>query len=112
MNRRAIAFAPFAPAPHGRPGGAYRPDLLELGFGRLVPEERAAVQAELREVGLYAARIDGAFGPATEAALVQGADYLAWTTRGAMRVDLTTPRGVSVYLRELSLGPVLESVPA
>ncbi|WP_414898469.1 peptidoglycan-binding domain-containing protein [Rhodovulum sp. YEN HP10] len=101
MNRPAIAFAPTA-IPGALLAAPYRADLLETGFQRLRPDERRAVQAELCEVGLYAARIDGAFGPATEAALVQGADYLVWSTRGAMRVDLASPRGVAVYLRELA----------
>lgn len=105
MNRPAIAFAPTA-IPGALLAASYRADLLETGFQRLGPDQRRAVQAELRELGLYTARIDGAFGPETEAALVRGADYLVWSSRGAMRVDLGTPRGVAVYLRGLALGQV------
>jgi hypothetical protein len=77
---------------------------LQAAFEALPASGRSMVQSELQITGLYQGTIDGSYGRQTEAALIAGAEFLAYNSRGKVKVDLTSAAGVSAYLRGLAGG--------
>jgi hypothetical protein len=77
---------------------------LQAAFEALPASGRSTVQSELQTAGLYQGATDGRYGRLTEAALIEGAEFLAYNSRGQVKVDLSSAAGVSAYLRGLAGG--------
>ena len=77
---------------------------LQAAFEALPASGRSMVQSELQTAGLYQGVIDGSYGRRTEAALIEGAEFLAYNSRGQVTVDLSGAAGTSAYLRGLAGG--------
>ncbi|ARE39338.1 Putative peptidoglycan-binding domain-containing protein [Rhodovulum sp. P5] len=105
MQRRAFLAFPLAlAAGPALAAPLVAPDWLRIGFNAFDKPRRRKMQDELRIADLYAASVDGRYGPGTEAALVDGAALLARNSGGALRIDLTHPDSVSTYLNALARG--------
>jgi peptidoglycan hydrolase-like protein with peptidoglycan-binding domain len=77
---------------------------LQAAFEALPASARSMVQSELQIAGLYQGALDGQYGRQTEAALIAGAEFLAYNSRGQVNVDLSSAAGASAYLRGLAGG--------
>lgn len=106
MDRRsflAAASLTFV-APRLLAQGSVRTDLLRRGFGYLQPALRQRVQTELKTAGFYRGAIDGRYGPATQGALIEGAEFIRHNSRGRVGFDLGTQQGIVAYYRGLASG--------
>ena len=53
---------------------------------------------------LYTGRINGAYGPGSERALLEGEGFLDSNLRGRLGFDLATGQGIASYLEAISSG--------
>jgi hypothetical protein len=77
---------------------------LAVAFAELPPAARRAAQEQLALGGLYDGRIDGAYGPRTQAALVSAAQFITDNSNGRTSIDLNSSGGAQSYLNALARG--------
>lgn len=77
---------------------------LRAAFHALPEDTRVAVQAELAEVDLYLADLNGDWSAATERAVLRSVDTIALNSGDRVHPKLKSTRSMQVYLEKLAEG--------
>lgn len=83
-------------------------DHLHSAFEGLDASAKRAVQEQLQAGGFYSGAVDGSYGPGTDAALRNGAEFIYSGTQPRIAFDLSSEEGARRYIRALAHGELAE----
>lgn len=104
MMTRRFVMAGLLALPAGQVVADQGRDDFKWAFDRLSAFERRNLQVELQMAGLYAASVDGSYGPSTRRAIVSAPNFLRDNSQGRVRVELVTLGDLETFLRDIATG--------
>ncbi|MGR3593527.1 MAG: hypothetical protein ACU0BO_16295 [Limimaricola soesokkakensis] len=71
-------------------------------FMQFPPAERRAMQEELARAGFYGGNLNASWGAEFAVGLFGAADFLFATTRGQVKLDMSSAEGIEDFMRDLA----------